>query len=177
MLMFLWKIKKNALQKFCEENSANNLLVIGSTGIGKTEASLLWSNSCKTFLTLPIRTSINAIFNRIQDDIKYTHMGLLHSTALEFLKEKNDLKDQEELYRQSKNLCKNITVCTIDQIFPFVFKYKGYEKIYATLCYSKVIIDEVQAYSPEIVAIILKGLEMIYKGGGSFMRKTQNMHT
>lgn len=175
MLMFLWKIKKNALQKFCEENSANNLLVIGSTGIGKTEASLLWSNSCKTFLTLPIRTSINAIFNRIQDDIKYTHMGLLHSTALEFLKEKNDLKDQEELYRQSKNLCKNITVCTIDQIFPFVFKYKGYEKIYATLCYSKVIIDEVQAYSPEIVAIILKGLEMIYKGGGSFMIMTATL--
>ena len=58
-------------------------------------------------------------------------------------------------------LYEKITTCTIDQIFPFVFKYRGYEKIYATLSYSKTVIDEIQAYSPEIVAVILKGLQMI----------------
>lgn len=166
---------KNDLQEFCKQNSNNNLLVIGSTGMGKTEASLLWSNGGKTFFTLPIRTSINAIYDRIQEDIGYPYIGLLHSTALDYLEEKDEFDNQEELYNQSRNLYKKITACTIDQIFPFVFKYKGYEKMYATLSYSKIIIDEIQAYSPEIVAILIKGLEMVYKIGGNFMIMTATL--
>ena len=50
----------------------------------------------------------------------------------------------------------------IDQIFTFVFKYRGYERIYATLSYSKIIIDEIQGYSPEIVAIIIKLLIVLH---------------
>lgn len=166
---------KNELQKFCEENSNKNILTIGSTGMGKTEASLLWSDGDKTFYTLPIRTSINAIYDRINEDIEYPYVGLLHSTALDYLEEKDEFNNQEESYKQSKNLYKKITTCTIDQIFPFVFKYKGYEKMLATLSYSKVIIDEIQAYSPEIVAIIIKGLEMINKIGGNFMIMTATL--
>ena len=169
------RYQKNDLQNFCEENSSSNLLVIGSTGIGKTEAALLWSNQGKTFFTLPIRTSINAIYDRIKRDMGYVYTGLLHSTALDYLEEKNEFNNQEEIYTQSKNLYNKITACTIDQIFPFVFKYKGYEKIYATLSYSKTIIDEIQAYSPEIVAIIIKGLEMIYRIGGSFVIMTATL--
>ena len=166
---------KNDLQEFSSGNSNNNLLVIGSTGMGKTEASLFWSNAGKTFFTLPIRTSINAIYDRIKEDIGYPYIGLLHSTALNYLEEKNEFDNQEEVYNQSRNLYKKVTACTIDQIFPFVFKYKGYEKMYATLSYSKIIIDEIQAYSPEIVAIIIKGLEMIYKIGGNFMIMTATL--
>ena len=47
--------------------------------------------------------------------------------------------------------------------------------MYATLAYSKIVIDEVQAYSPEIVAVILKGLEMINKIGGKFMLMTATL--
>ncbi len=166
---------KNDLQQFCKKNSNNNLLVIGSTGMGKTEASLFWSNGEKTFFTLPIRTSINAIYDRIKVDIEYPYIGLLHSTALDYLEEKNEFDNQEEVYNQSRNLYKKVTACTIDQIFPFVFKYKGYEKMYATLSYSKIIIDEIQAYSPEIVAIIIKGLEMINRIGGNFMIMTATL--
>ena len=85
------------------------------------------------------------------------------------------MKTEIEKIEQSKNLYQKITTCTIDQIFPFVFKYRGYEKMYATLSYSKVIIDEIQAYSPEIVAIILKGLQMINKLGGKFMVMTATL--
>lgn len=163
------------IQQFSKQNQENNLLVVGSTGIGKTEAALLWSKNSKTFFTLPIRISINAIFDRINQEIGYHHVGLLHSTALDYLDEKGEFNSSSEMYTQSKNLAQKITTCTIDQIFPFVFKYKGYEKIYATLAYSKIIIDEIQAYSPEIVAIILKGLQMIHQIGGKFMVMTATL--
>lgn len=163
------------IQEFSKQNQENNLLVIGSTGIGKTEAALLWSKNNKTFFTLPIRISINAIFERIHQEIGYQHIGLLHSTAQDYLHEKEEFELNTESYVQSKNLAQKITTCTIDQIFPFVFKYKGYEKMYATLAYSKIIIDEIQAYSPEIVAIILKGLQMIHQIGGKFMVMTATL--
>lgn len=167
--------KLNELQKFTKDNSNKNLLVIGSTGIGKTESALLWSNKDKSFFTLPLRVSINAIYDRIRDNINYKHVSLLHSTALDYLETKQEFENEEQLYEQTKNLCSKITTCTIDQIFPFVFKYKGYEKIYSTLAYSKVIIDEIQAYSPEIVAVILKGIQMINNMGGKFMIMTATL--
>ena len=174
--------KPNNLQEFTQKNQDKNLIVIGSTGMGKTESALLWSKNDKTFFTLPLRISINAIYDRIVEQIKYEHIGLLHSTAQDYIEEKqNDIEEKSamkteiEKIEQSKNLYQKITTCTIDQIFPFVFKYRGYEKMYATLSYSKVIIDEIQAYSPEIVAIILKGLQMINKLGGKFMVMTATL--
>lgn len=165
---------KNELQKFCKDNISNNILVIGSTGIGKTEAATIWSDIGKTFFTLPIRTSINAIYDRIKFDIGYKDVGLLHSSAVDYLEEKEDKFDYH-LYEQTKNLGNRVIVCTIDQIFPFIFRYNGYEKIYATLAFSKVIIDEIQAYSPEITAIILKGIKMINEIGGKFMIMTATL--
>lgn len=163
--------KENDLQQFAEKNQDKNVIVIGSTGMGKTEGALLWSKNDKTFFTLPLRISINAIYDRIKDTIGYKHVGLLHSTALDYLDEENEFNK----IQQARNLYEKITTCTIDQIFPFVFKYRGYEKIYATLSYSKVIIDEIQAYSPEIVAVLLKGLQMINNLDGKFMVMTATL--
>lgn len=167
--------KLNELQTFAKNNQNKNLIVVGSTGMGKTEGSLLWSKNDKTFFTLPLRISINAIYDRIIDDIGYKHAGLLHSTASDYLEEKSDEENEIVKIDQARNFHDKITTCTIDQIFPFVFKYRGYEKIYSTLSYSKMIIDEIQAYSPEIVAVILKGLEMINNLGGKFMIMTATL--
>lgn len=166
--------KENDLQQFAEKNQDQNIIVIGSTGMGKTEGALLWSKNDKTFFTLPLRISINAIYDRIKDTIGYKHVGLLHSTALDYLDEKNEENEFNKI-QQARNLYEKITTCTIDQIFPFVFKYRGYEKIYATLSYSKVVIDEIQAYSPEIVAVLLKGLQMINNLDGKFMVMTATL--
>lgn len=168
------KFKENDLQQFAEKNQDKNVIVIGSTGMGKTEGALLWSKNDKTFFTLPLRISINAIYDRIKDTIGYKHVGLLHSTAIDYLDEKNEENEFNKI-QQARNLYEKITTCTIDQIFPFVFKYRGYEKIYATLSYSKVVIDEIQAYSPEIVAVLLKGLQMINNLDGKFMVMTATL--
>lgn len=167
--------KLRPIQEFARENNDKNLVIIGSTGIGKTEAALIWSSDYKSFFTLPLRVSINAIYDRILEKIQYKHVGLLHSTAIEYLEEKDEFNNELQKIEQSRNLCEKITTSTIDQIFTFVFKYKGYEKILSTLSYSKIIIDEIQAYTPEIVAIILKGLQMINNIGGRFMVMTATL--
>ena len=91
--------------------------------------------------------------------------------------QENDYSDYEERVNQSKLMSAKLTFSTIDQIFKFPFRYRGYEKEYATLAYSKVVIDEIQAYSPEICAVLIKGIEMIHKIGGKFMIMTATMPT
>ena len=120
----------NNLQIFAKERSDKNIIVIGSTGMGKTEAALLWNNKEKSFFTLPLRVSINAIYDRIKENINYNHVGLLHSTALDYLETKQEFENEEQIYEQTKNLCSKITTCTIDQIFPFVFVFLCYSLYY-----------------------------------------------
>jgi len=64
---------------------------------------------------------------------------------------------------------------TIDQIIKFPFKFKGYEKFFATMTYSKVIIGEIQTYNPWIVAVLIKAIEMIHQMGGKFVIMTATM--
>lgn len=158
-------------QLFAIENRDENILLIGSTGIGKTETALFWINDDKAFFTLPLRVSINALYSRVKDEIKFDSIGLIHSTSKDYLLEQG-FEDYAEVNELSKLLSKKLSFSTIDQIFKFPFKFRGYEKIYATLAYSKVVIDEIQAYSPEMTAVILKGLEMIHDIGGKFMVMT-----
>lgn len=164
------------IQKFAMRNRNENLVVIASTGRGKTEAGLLWINEDKGFFTLPLRVSINALFSRVKDQIGYESTGLLHSTSLEYLEEENEDKEEvNKIYNQSRLLSKKLSFSTIDQIFKFPLKYRGYERELATLSYSKVIIDEIQGYSPEICAILLKGIETLSYMGGQFMIMTATL--
>ncbi len=55
------KAEWNKLQKYMEENRDENIIAIAQTGMGKTEAGLLWIGNNKGFFTLPLKTAINAI--------------------------------------------------------------------------------------------------------------------
>ena len=165
-------------QKFMNNNKDKNIIVVASTGIGKTEGALLWAGDSKTFYTLPIKVSINAIYKRIWDENYYDKekITILHSDAVsELMKEDADFGDAMEKYDKSKKLSYPFTVCTIDQLFYFVFKSLGTEIFPATLKYSKIIIDEIQSYTPEITAFILYGLKVINDLGGQFCIMTATL--
>lgn len=169
------------VQAFAKLNRSKNIILIASTGMGKTETALIWIDKDKAFFTLPLRVSINALFDRAKNivgvgDSNDTFLGLLHSTAVDYLEEGNQ-ENSNEIVDLAKLLSCKLTFSTIDQIFKFPFLYKGYEKVYSTLAYSKVVIDEIQAYSPEIAAVLVKGIEMIHKIGGRFMIMTATMPT
>ena len=165
-------------QKFMKDNKDKNIIVVASTGIGKTEGALLWAGDSKTFYTLPIKVSINAIYERIKTQNYYDKekITILHSDAVsELMKEDSDFEDAMEKYDKSKKLSYPFTVCTIDQLFYFVFKSLGTEILPATLKYSKIIIDEIQSYTPEITAFILYGLKVINDLGGQFCIMTATL--
>lgn len=171
----------NDMQKFCKENSDKNIIAIADTGMGKTEGGFLWGGNNKIFFVLPLRTAINAIFKRFNEVIikgenKEERVGLLHSDSLEYyLNNKKELviddKDEKEMdileyNKRGKHLSLPVTICTPDQIFNFILKYKGYESKLATLSYSKIILDEMQMYDANLLAAVIFGITKIIEMGG-----------
>lgn len=187
-----WKLDNqdaswNELQQYCIENKNENIIAIAQTGMGKTEAGLLWISDNKGFFILPIRTAINAIYYRTKKYISSyggnleEQLGLLHSSSLEYLlsqseDDKYDDKDEYidkkedkeiiEYEKIAKQLSLPINVSTIDQLFDFVYKYPAYELKLTTLSYSKIVIDEIQMYGPDLLAYLVYGLERIVEQGG-----------
>ncbi|MBC2266503.1 CRISPR-associated helicase Cas3' [Listeria sp. FSL L7-0083] len=171
----------NDLQKYMMQHQNENIVVIAETGMGKTEAGLLWLGNNKGFFTLPLRTAINAIYERITKNIVTTNQaeraGLLHSETYSqyLLHEGNAEMDIDEYYTRTRQMSLPITICTLDQLFDFVFRYAGFEHKLATLSYSKVIIDEIQMYSPDLLAYLILGLSYIDKFGGKFCIMTATL--
>lgn len=171
----------NDMQKFCKENSDKNIIAIADTGMGKTEGGFLWGGNNKIFFVLPLRTAINAMYKRFDEVIikgenKEEKVGLLHSSSLEYyLNNKKELviddKDEKEMdileyNKRGKHLSLPVTICTPDQIFNFILKYKGYESKLATLSYSKIILDEMQMYDASLLAAVIFGITKIIEMGG-----------
>lgn len=167
----------NELQKFCIENRDENIIAVAQTGMGKTEAGLLWIGDNKGFFILPLRTAINAIYDRVRKNIIHEkdlehRLSILHSSSLEYYlnnlenKKVDENFDLIEYENVGKQLSIPLNISTMDQLFDFVFKYQGYELKLTTLSYSKIVIDEIQMYSPELLAYLIYGIEKIVELGG-----------
>ncbi len=154
------------VQKYMMNLQDENLVVISYTGSGKTEAALLWIGNNKAFYTLPLKVSINAMYQRIYNKIGFKKALLLHSDAYSFYQEQPETDINS--YDRARRLSAPLIITTVDQLFKIAFRYQGYEEILATLSYSKVILDEIQMYSPQMIAYILLGLKMITEIGGKF---------
>ena len=148
-----------------------NVILVAPTGSGKTEFAINWAHDGKLFYTLPLKTAVNAMHRRLSEIFGKERVGLLHGErALYYIAEDEGSSVEERVYRMnlSCQLAMPLTVSTADQLFTSSFKYPGYEKIYATLAYSKVVIDEPQGFSPETLAPIVQAVKEITELGGKF---------
>jgi CRISPR-associated endonuclease/helicase Cas3 len=154
-----------------------NVILQAGTGSGKTEFALCWVGDEKAFYTLPMRTSVNAMYERLKDTYKSENIGLLHSdsayyalSSYSLAEIKDDEQTKESLQRVdiSRQLSMPLSVSTADQLFTAAFRYDGFQKIFATLAYSRLIVDEIQSYDPDIVAVILKTLVDVARIGCKF---------
>lgn len=164
----------NKMQKFMKKNKERNVILKAQTGLGKTEAGLLWIGNSKGFFTLPLKSATNSIFERLTKQIvsfgNKSKIGLLHSDFKDVYIENYDGNESEILkyITSTRQFSLPITICTVDQLFDFVFKAAGFEMKLATLSYSKIVIDEIQMYSPELMGFLLYGLNQITEFGGKF---------
>lgn len=177
-LLSSWKennseAKWNKLQEFCLENQNNNIIAVAQTGMGKTEGGLLWFGNGKGYFVLPIRTAINAIYDRVRINILNNEniaerVSILHSSALEYYNKNIDDQNLDifEYNKRGKQLSMPLTISTMDQLFDFVLKYQGYELKLTTFSYSKIVIDEIQMYGPDLLAYLIYGIKTINKFGG-----------
>lgn len=177
------KYELNDLQEFCRVNSNKNIIGIAQTGMGKTEAGLYWIGNNKGFFILPLKTAINAIYERCKehftDKEKMTkQLGLLHGDNLAYYInqskegfEKTIVGENEKTFiyhKETKQYSQPLNISTPDQLFDFVFKYDSYEFKATILSYSKLVIDEIQMYSPDVLAYLINGLKMVSDLGGKF---------
>jgi CRISPR-associated endonuclease/helicase Cas3 len=180
----------NEMQTWMGKHIEDNVMIIAQTGMGKTEGGLRWLANDKGFFTLPLKSAINSIYDRIKNEIfekneeSKKHVGILHSDMQQILLEefeKNDdfnssnLNDYKVYLNETRGWSLPLTITTLDQVFNVVYHYRGYEPKLATLSYSKIIIDEIQMYSPDLLAYLIYGLKMIQKLGGKFAVMTATL--
>lgn len=175
-------VEWNSLQRFCMEKQNQNIIAIAQTGMGKTEGGLWWIGNHKGYFVLPLRTAINAIYDRVCEDILENEnlsekVSLLHSESLEYYVKKNVGTDEEifQYEQREKAFSIPLSISTMDQLFNFVFKYQGYELKLTTLSYSRIVIDEIQMYSPDLLAYLIYGMEHIAKMGGKIAIMTATL--
>ncbi len=171
----------NSMQLFCKENQEKNLIIKGSTGLGKTEAALLWGGNSKLFYVLPLTTAINSMYKRFRDNLLEKdsvdkQLALLHGNTLSDYLEGSGLEENAndefekimKYYNLTKNYALPLSITTPDQVFNCVYRYYGSEVILSTLAYSKIIIDEIQSYSADILCYLILGLQEAVKMGAKF---------
>src|SRR3989344_4639677 len=181
--------KSGAEDRFWQKNVLEDVdtaypLLVAPTGSGKTEFALLWANKQKRKLiySLPLRVALDDLFKRFRlyaddDEDNESNVSLLHSTAfIQYMQQEKDGVIGSSRIDQKVNMSKNVStpliLTTPDQMFLASLNFHGADKIKSMYPFSAFVVDEIQAYNPEMAAIIIKSLQEIKKLGGNVLIMT-----
>jgi len=148
------------------------LAVIAPTGSGKTELAVLWARERgKLIYTLPLRVALNDLYKRLSKEyFDEEHVGLLHSTAfMEYVEGSGKEVDVGKKVNAASLLAMPVMLSTPDQVFLTGLNYYGADKVISVYPESAIVVDEVQAYTPEMVAVFLRTLDLITQAGGRIL--------
>lgn len=170
-------IEYQGLNKFQEmaKNIEQHLIVRAPTGQGKTECGLLWAlnhhKNEKIIYLLPTMVTSNKIYQRCVEYFGKNNVGLSHGTAGYFLKKEDEWNDQQK-FRQvilnSKAFMKPVTVATIDQLLYAFLNYRHWSLIRSNAMAARIIIDEIHAFDPYTLALIVKMVDWLINAGAKF---------
>ena len=133
-----------------------------------------WINGEKAFYLLGLKTAVNEMYRRFKD-IFGNNVSLLHG-EISYMLENNEADESYiERIETARKFCAPITIATADQLVPAVFKYNGFELPYLTASYSKIVVDEIQSFSPDSIAAIMVFLSEIHRVGGKFLLMTATL--
>lgn len=151
------KNKLYPLSLISTDDKRTHTIVTAPTGAGKTDFLI---RRCKgrVFYTLPFQASINAMYERIKDDLKDTNADIRVLHAASSIKLEKGKIEEKILQR---HIGASIKILTPHQMASLVFGTKGYEAMIADLKNCDVILDEIHTYSETTQAIVLKIVEIL----------------
>lgn len=159
-------------QQACAQSGGAEVLLIAPTGSGKTEAALLWAGegSSRLFYTLPYRASMNAMAHRLSAFAPSDQVGLQHGRALQslyrdLLAEGQSARNATQEANARLNLARlhayPIRVFSPYHLLQAAYQLKGFEAGLTDCAGSRLIVDEIHAYQPERLALILPTLAFL----------------
>lgn len=157
--------------------TVGSALLTAPTGSGKTEAALLWAAGqmerpggiARLFYTLPYQASMNAMFDRLRATFG-DQVGLLHGRSAlalyrRLMNEDWDVPAATQLARDAQNLARlqvpSIRVFSPYHMLKATYQLKGYEAMFADFAGSAFIFDEIHAYEPARLAMILETVRFL----------------
>ena len=142
---------------YSDENKAHTF-VKAPTGAGKTDFLLKRCHG-RVFYTLPFQASINAMYERIKNDLNgiVDDVRILHAISRLVIEgDKFEEKAVQDKFGAS------IKVLTPHQLASIVFGTRGYESILFDLKGCDIILDEIHTYTDITQAIVLKIVEILH---------------
>ncbi|MDN5331058.1 MAG: CRISPR-associated endonuclease/helicase Cas3 [Tepidanaerobacteraceae bacterium] len=143
-------------------NSVSNVIWLRApTGSGKTEALLLWAGDAERLIyLLPTQATVNAMWKRMRKIFDDKSVALAHGRANYIMRKDLNLdEDPLDIRLFGSVFAKPVTVATIDQYILAHLNGRHWEERRSFSRRATIILDEIHAYEPYTLGLLLEALE------------------